>query len=412
MSTRPLRFVHTSDLHLEQPPFGLAEVPEHLRELFVECAYWAAERVFAVVLAEEADFLVLAGDVLQPQQTGPRGPLFLAEQFARLGERGIQVFWAGGRVDPPEAWPTSVHLPENVHVFPANRTEHHVYRREGAALASVVGVSRQPGQAIRLGEFALAPDGLFTVAAVHGNAEAEAEALRSRGIDYWALGGNHARKTLYSEPQTAHYPGTPQGREPGQVGPHGCTLVQVDAERHVRTTFVAADVMRWHSERIAIDPAMSTKDLQSRLGDRLEALRQSNPGADLFVSWTIVGEGPLLTHLRRGNLAAGLLETLRSEHGFGSPAVWSVALTAEPAAVLPPQWYEQQTILGDFLRELRQYEADAEKPVALDAYLAEPQRSGPLAAAAAIPPGPERERILREAAMLGSDLLSGEDPVP
>jgi hypothetical protein len=395
---------------LEQPPFGLAEVPEHLRELFIECAYWAAERVFAMVLAEEADFLVLSGDVLQSQQTGPRGPLFLAEQFARLGERGVQVYWAGGRVDPPEAWPTSVRLPENVHVFPANRTEHYTYRREAAALASVVGVSRQQGQAIRLGEFALAPDGLFTVAVVHGNAEADA--LRSRGIDYWALGGNHARKTLYSEPQTAHYPGTPQGREPGQIGPHGCTLVQVDAQRHVRTTFVAADVMRWHSERIAVDHAMSPKDLQSRLGDRLDALRQSNPGADLFVSWTIVGEGPLLTHLRRGNLAAGLLETLRSEHGFGSPAVWSVGLAAEPAAVLPPQWYEQQTILGDFLRELRQHQADAEKPVALDAYLAEPQRTGPLAAAAAIAPGPARERILREAAMLGCDLLSGEDPVP
>jgi DNA repair protein SbcD/Mre11 len=51
MPTRPLRFVHTSDLHLEQPPFGIAQVPEHLRELFLECAYWAAERVFAVVLS-------------------------------------------------------------------------------------------------------------------------------------------------------------------------------------------------------------------------------------------------------------------------------------------------------------------------------------------------------------------------
>ncbi len=426
MSTRPLRFVHTSDLHLELPPFGLGEVPEHLRELFIECAYWAAERVFAVVLAEEAEFLVLSGDVLQPQQTGPRGPLFLAEQFERLSEREIPVYWAGGRVDPPEAWPSCVRLPENVHVFPANRAERFIHRRDGVPLASVVGGSRQQGQAIRLDDFSIAADGLFTIGVVHRTAQTsevfetsevsgskeEADALRGRNIDYWALGGNHARKTLYSEPQTAHYPGTPQGREPGQVGPHGCTLVQVDAQRHVRTTFVPADVMRWHSERIAVDTAMSRKDLQSRLSDRIDALKQSNPGTDLFVSWTIVGEGPLLTELRRGSLAAALLETLRSEHGFGSPAVWSAGLTAEPPAVLPASWYEQQTILGDFLRELRQNQADPDKSLALEEYLAEPQRAGPLAAAAVLAPGPERERIVREAAMLGCDLLSGEDSMP
>jgi DNA repair protein SbcD/Mre11 len=408
MSTRPLRFVHTSDLHLEAPPSGLAEVPEHLRELAVECGYWSAERVFAVVLAEEAEFLLLSGDILQPEETGPRGPLFLAEQFERLAEREIQVYWAGGQADPPEVWPACVRLPKNVHVFPTHRIDRFLHQREGQPVASIVGTSRKHGQAVPWGEFSIAPDGLFTVAVVHG--EAEAEVLRSRNIDYWALGGDHARKTLYGDLQAAHYPGTPQGREPSQIGPHGCTLVQVDVERHVRTNFVAADVLRWHNERIVLDPAMSRKDLQSRLNDRIDALKQSNPGVDLFVSWTIVGEGTLATHLRRGSLAAALLETMRSEHGFGSPAVWSVGLDVEPPAVLPASWYEQQTILGDFLRELRRHLSDDEGPISLETYLGETHRTGPLAAAATIAPGAARERIVREAAMLGCDLLTGDGP--
>ncbi len=41
MSNRPFRFVHAGDFHLELPPQGLAEIPDHLRELFVEAAYWA-----------------------------------------------------------------------------------------------------------------------------------------------------------------------------------------------------------------------------------------------------------------------------------------------------------------------------------------------------------------------------------
>ena len=230
----------------------MAEIPEHLRELVVECVYWSAERVFAVALAEEAEFLVLSGDVLQPEQTGPRGPLFLAEQFERLAERNIPVYWAGGRVDPPEAWPTCVKLPKNVHVFPTRRLERFLHQRDGQPVASIVGTSWQQGQAVPWTDFAIAPEGLFTVAVVHG--EAEADVLRSRGIDYWALGGDHARQTLYSDLQAAHYPGSPQGREPDQLGPHGCTLVQVDVERHVRTNFVAADVLRWHNERIVVEP--------------------------------------------------------------------------------------------------------------------------------------------------------------
>lgn len=423
MSQMPVRFVHASDLHLEEPPFGVAEVPEHLKEVFVECAFWAAERLFAVVLAEQADFLVLSGDVLHPQQTGPRGPLFLAEQFTRLAERGIAVYWAGGETDPPEAWPASVRLPDNVHRFPAQRIERFTHRREGKPVASVVGASLQPGQAASWKDFAIASDGLYTIAVVHGPPEtveggktlgpgAEGDLLRSSAIDYWALGGSHVRKTPISDPRIVHWPGTPQGREPGQIGPHGCTIVQVDSHGRARTTFAPCDVLRWQSERVVLDPAMSRRDLESRIVGRIEALGQSNPGVELLVSWRVVGEGPLLAELRRGSLARSLLETLRSEHGFGSPTVWSLELTVEPPPVLPASWYEQQTILGDFLRELRRCREDSEDPLVLEEYLSESQRAGPLAAAAVLAPGSRREEIVREAAMLGCDLLSGEDPTP
>lgn len=422
MSQMPLRFVHASDLHLELPPFGVAEVPEHLRELFIECGFWAAERIFAVVLAEEADFLVLSGDVLHAQRTGPRGPLFLAEQFERLAERGIAVYWAGSEADPPEAWPSSIRLPDNVHRFPTQRLERFTHRREGKPLASVVGMSCARGQAVPWADFAVGSDGLFTIGVVHREPEsiegatspgvsAAWDSLRSSTIDYWALGGSHARKTPLSDPRTIHWPGTPQGREPGQIGPHGCTLVHVDPQRRVRTTFAACDVLRWQSERIVVEPSMSPKQLESRIADRIEALRQSNPGVDLVVAWKVVGEGPLLAQLRRGSLAGSLLETLRSEHGFGSPSVWSLELIVEPPSVLPASWYEQQTILGDYLRELRR-QGDAEEPLVLEKYLSESQRTGPLASAAVLAPGPQREEIVLQAAMLGCDLLSGEDPTP
>jgi len=408
MSNWPFRFVHAADFHLEKPPCGIAEVPDHLRELFLEASYWAAERVFETVLSEEAEFLVLSGDLLDPRLTGPRGPLFLIEQFRRLAERGTAVYWAGGGVDPPQAWPSAVRLPDNVYVFPSGRSEDCIHRRDAAPLARLVGVSRGRGRAVRAGDFDPDPAGLFSIGVVHGTAEPEA--LNARGINYWALGGNHARHTLFSTPHVAHYPGSPQGRHPDESGPHGCTLVEVDDSRSTAITFVPTDVMRWQSERIVVTEATTHDDLGRLIRERMQSLIETFSGMDLLISWTIAGTGPLLVQLRQGKLAAELLAALRKEYGFGPPAAWSVSLVAETAAVLPPEWYEHETIRGDFLRRIRHYQMNPEEPLELEAYLSQQQLTGTLRAAAAISEAALRERVLREAAMLGVDLLSGEEP--
>ncbi len=407
MSNWPFRFVHAGDFHLEQPPQGVAEVPDHLRELFLAAAYWAAERVFETVLTEEAEFLVLSGDVLHPQLTGPRGPLFLVEQFARLEEREIPVYWAGGTIDPPEAWPSAITLPENVHLFPRGRLKEFVHQRDAAPLARLTGVGRDRRRKIRSSDFEADPGGLFSIAVVHGSAEAKA--LRDRQLHYWALGGRHDRSTLLSSPQVAHYPGSPQGRRPEECGPHGCTLVQVDEQRQARTSLVATDVMRWLSERVVVDEATSRDDLETLLRERMQTLVESAPGVDLLVSWTVAGSGPLLGQLRRGTLGTELLGWLRSEYGFGPPAAWSLSLQVELSASLPPEWYEQETIRGDFLRAIRRLQIDSNQPLELDSYLAGEHLAGALAPAVTIPDKAARARVLREAAWLGVDLLSGEE---
>ena len=272
MSNRPVRFIHAADFHLEQPPSGVAVVPGHLRDLFLESAWLAAQRVFEAVLSEEAEFLVLSGDLLDPLKTGPRGPLFLVEQFQRLAERGIPVYWAAGRVDPPELWPATIPLPENVCLFPGGQPAVFNYQRDGVPVVRVVGASRVRGRKVRAGEFEPDPAGLYTIGVVHGNAEAES--LRARKIDYWALGGSHTRNTLFSSPAVAHYPGTIQGRRPDQCGAHGCTLVQADENRKTRTTLIPCDALRWQTEQVVVDPRTTREELEPWLRDRVHKLER------------------------------------------------------------------------------------------------------------------------------------------
>ncbi|MEX2120497.1 MAG: hypothetical protein WD847_12955 [Pirellulales bacterium] len=420
----PFRFIHASDFHLERPLFGLAAVPEHLRELFVDAPYLAARRVFDAALAEEVDFMVLAGDLAEPEMAGPGGPLFLVEQFKRLQERGIAVYWAGGQVDPPEAWPASIALPDNVRVFSRQRPEEVVHHRDGERLARLVGFSRRRGHKIRPGDFWPDSKGPFSIALTYGTGDNAA--LAARGIDYWALGGRHTQDTHHDGRCLLHYPGTVQGREPAEPGPRGCTLVQV-IEGPPQLRQVPCDVVRWLDEAVEVDETTTADALRQMLGRRLQSLAAATPGLDLLVSWTADGGGKLLDELGRGTLAARLLAGLNEEFGRRRPAVFSTRLAVAPLREWPADWCEQDTILGDFVRTVRRLVphrkaaaggSSSEAPMldlvelsaGLENLLSERHRAGTLADGVRLGDEKTRRRVLAKAAALGADLLRGEEP--
>ena len=188
--TQPLRLVHASDLHLELPIYGLAEVPDHLRELLIEAPYQAAEQVFETALAEDADAVLLAGDVLDIDRAGPPAIVLLLDQFARLGDRGIQVYWAGGAVDSPDLWPRSVALPQNVHMFPIGRVETRDLVRSGETIARLQGTSCNEDGTLMMRGFHRDVHGLFTIGLSYGTGDSAGH--EGDRVHYMALGGRHA----------------------------------------------------------------------------------------------------------------------------------------------------------------------------------------------------------------------------
>lgn len=406
MSSRPFRFIHSGEFHLEQPLGGVAEVPEHLRELFLEAPYIAAERVFDAALTEGAAFMILSGDILRPLNAGPRGAMFLCEQFARLAQREITAYWAGGIADPPDQWPASISLPANVRVFPRARVDEFVHERRGEPIARLLGTSSDNRRPIRAGDFSPDPGGLPTIAVVYG--EGDAAALRARGIDYWALGGRHERATPSGPPQMIHYCGSPQGRRPEENNIHGCTLVQVDENGQIRASLIPTDAARWLGERIVVDKETGQSDLETRFRERIHSLRESAANLHLLITWTIAGGGPLVEQLQSGSLGADLLERLRADYGYGAPAVWSLSIEVEPADRFPGEWYEQETIRGDFLREIRRLWMNSEEALELETYVSESHRAGSLGAMIGPADLNARRRVLSEAALLGAALLTGE----
>jgi hypothetical protein len=402
--TQPLRLVHASDLHLERPLYGLADVPDHLRELLVEAPYQAAEQVFETALAEDADAVLLAGDVLDVDRAGPPAIMLLLDQFARLAERGISVYWAGGSVDVPDSWPRSITLPANVHVFPIGRVETLELTRAGETIARIQGASCPEGGVVDARGFHRDAHGMFTIGVAFGtNDSAGHEGDR---VNYMALGGRHLQQTVDHEPGIAHYCGTPQGRGPTETGPHGCTVVTADDSGRAKTRFVATDVVRWLEQTVEVTASTRSEQLHERMIERLEKLKAQHPGIDLFIRWNVRGAGPLVNRLRPGSLADEILVDLRRQFGERSPVAWSASLNCDSSLSVPAEWYDQETCLGDYLREVREFELHEDLPLDLRQFIPDDVRDDPLAAIAEIETAKDRAALLCRAAKLGVDLLT------
>ncbi len=432
MPQRPFRFLHAADLHLDQPVAGLADVPEHLVDLLIDCPARAAVRVFDAAIDQRVDFVLLAGGVIDPRACAPREWLLLVEQFERLADRNIAVYWAGGPCDLVDTWPKHMAWPANVRNFPRGKVQRLRHEIAGEPVCEIIGRSLDADGAGEPQEYAPSRANLFALAVAHS--DWSSEALASIGVDYWALGGRHERATPCDLVHcVAHYPGSPQGKRPDEIGPHGCTLGSVDEQGRVRLMPLVCDVVRWHAPRLALSDAADRHDLEQMLRLQTAQLAEESGGVASLISWTIACRGPLLAALRRGQLASELTALLRSEFGHRSAPAWTVDIAPELPEQLPEAWYKEESLRGDFLRGVQLVAdpastvavaaadaavATSTDPLSLPLALVEPGDLPPAVAekigwpAVSLEAAEVRRRVLREVAWLGADLLSPNEVGP
>lgn len=406
MASQPIRLVHASDLRLDRPLFGLSHADDKLRELLRDAPLEAAERVFDTTLSEDADALLLTGDVLDVRRASPRVVSFLVEQLHRLQKRGVSVFWAGGAIDPPDAWPRTERLPDNVTVFPIGRVESHDLRRNGSIIANIQGVSRPADREVDASEFRRDAHGRFTVGVAYGTSDAPGK--EGDRVDYMALGGRVRRATVDHEPGVAHYAGSPQGRSPAEQGPSGCTIVQVDNEGKAKTRFVATDVVRWQEETLEFTAGVTPEQLRTRLRERLDKLRTRAKGVHQLISWRLEGVGPMVAELREDGLAGELLRDLQQHDKGEHPTCWSYALACDSTYEPPHEQLDQETILGDLLRQVSVLRRNEAFVLDLSEQLPKPLPDASLAKIAQIEGADDRTDLFNRAAKLGVALMTEE----
>lgn len=398
----PFRFLHAGDLMLHVPLSGLSEVPPTWQSTLASAAYTAATRVFDAAIAERVAFLILSGNVVDLDYGGPRAIAFLLAQFERLAQRGIEVVWCGGQHDRLERWPSSIELPTNVHILGSTLVDTLTIKRGEKCLATIFGASFDPHRT-SWKDFQAAGHVGFPIGVTHGSVEAAR--LAGLGIRYWALGGKPTREIVSASGMTIAYPGTPQGRHASAVGPHGAILVACEADGQCRTQAVDCEVARWMKLGLSVSESIHTDALKDLLAERALQTLAKLPDTHLLVDWQIATTGDYSQDFRQRDHSEKLLKWLRHEFS-SSPGLWSVRLTLSAPQNLPKGWQDEDTILGDFLREVSRYRQEVKLPFHLAHYAGGQEEIEGVTRLTRLDPA-QRETLLDAVMLDGIDRLGG-----
>ena len=129
-----MKFVHAADIHLDSPLLGLEHYEGAPVDQIRGAVRAAFESLVELCLHEEADFLVVAGDLYDGDWQDFNTGLYFARQMVQLNQADIPVFVLHGNHDAQSRITRQLRLPENVHVFPAGQPETLTLDNLGVAL--------------------------------------------------------------------------------------------------------------------------------------------------------------------------------------------------------------------------------------------------------------------------------------
>ncbi|MFW5802469.1 MAG: metallophosphoesterase family protein [Verrucomicrobiota bacterium] len=422
----PFTFVHAADIHLDSPMEGLtadANQAPAVANAAREATFAALDRIVQTCIDENADFLLLAGDVYDREYRSARAQLHLHDALSKLAEHDIRTFMVHGNHDPAAGSLGALDWPDKVVVFGSEDVETREFQTAGGDAVTVSGISyRSADERRKLYRLFKPPASRgYHIALLHCSltshqgrqtyCECKLENLIERGFDYWALGHVHTRAILSDQPPCVVYPGNPQGREIRETGARGCMVVRANAaERDTQIEFHELDAVRWAKDDVPLDGIETLDQAERRLLQQCECLR-AKAEHSVICRLRLTGRTPLFHQLCKTETLRDLLNRARERMAHEQPFVWVEKIDA---AVRPPtdlaERAQEEDLLGEVLRYARSLEETGTHPQALSQACAELLDHTRMSRAIDPPDDEEWSDILDQARMLCVDLLEREQP--
>ncbi|HKU41393.1 MAG TPA: DNA repair exonuclease [Polyangiales bacterium] len=336
-----MKFVHAADLHLDSPLRGLARYAGAPVDEMRLASRRACENLVELCIDEEAQLLLLAGDLYDGDWRDYSTGLFFSEQLTRLREAGVQVVFVRGNHDAASQITRHLRLPDNVRELAVHSAETICFDDLGVAVHGQGFATRAVTENLAQSYPERIPQ-LLNIGLLHTSvngrqghenyAPCTLEQLKHKGYEYWALGHVHAREVLSQAPWVV-FSGNLQGRHARETGEKGASLVTYDAHGIQRVEHRALDVVRYAALRVDVRQASSFDAALERVRD---ALAQLAAAADrtTAVRVSLFGGSPAHAQLHARDTA--LLENVRAlATDAGAGSLWVEKLLLETRPLVP-----------------------------------------------------------------------------
>ena len=290
---RKVRFIHTADIHLGSLLHIAGSLTEKMDRLVREATLVAFRRICDAAIYYDIDFLIIAGDLYDDKARSVKANHYFIKQCQRLQEKGTQIYIIYGNHDPLRKEGELFRVPDNVHIFGSEKAGCREYITEnGVVIANILGQSYRSSAESRKMYSSFNPSNQDTIniGILHTQLDREnnnyvpcsyRDLSSKEGIDYWALGHIHSRNILSQAHPVIAYPGIPQARDFGELGPGGCLLVEMDGKQKTNIQFIPIASLIFR--RIEIDlnqteePIKNISQLEELIIQRGEELLAQGP---------------------------------------------------------------------------------------------------------------------------------------
>jgi exonuclease SbcD len=379
-----MKFVHAADLHLDSPLAGLSKYEGAPVEQIRGATRRALENLVKLCLTEQAELLVIAGDLYDGDWRDYSTGLFFNKQMAALRAGNVRVVWIRGNHDAASKLTAHLHLPENVRELSHKKPDTVVLEQLGVAVHGQ-GFDTRDVTTDLSSQYPEPRRGLFNIGLLHTALEGRAghatyapcrlSSLVDRGYDYFALGHVHTREVLSEKPWIV-FPGNLQGRHARETGAKGASLVTVDSEQVRSVEHRALDEVRWHVTESDVSAERSLDGVLERVRESLSAAVAASEGRLSAVRVRIAGASA--AHELLGARSERLVEEVRALTLDLPGEAWleKVEVATRPLADRA-LLREREDAIGDMLRGLGTLARDDAALLELAAELVELKRKLP-----------------------------------
>lgn len=373
--------VHAADLHLGAPLKSIGNgVDEDIAEGLRNAANQAFDKLVKLVLEQEADVLVLAGDVYDGMEHEVSAQLRFVEGLRDLVQerettdengtvklkKGVKVFITHGNHDPVVAsFQPAITLPEEVVVFQPGQPQKKTIELDSGTKVDIVGVSfgsqSETTNLVKL--FHGLSVASHAIGVVHANviakdgkqtghgryAECSEVDLEVAPIGYWALGHVHKRQHHPMGPNRWWaYSGNLQGGStlPRECGPKGALVVPIMPNGFGEPEFKACAGVQFANLNVDVGNASNVDEALQEAVVELDQVFAGLGSLPMVAEVNFVGESHADKQLR--DEGDELTEHLRKRWGGNRP----IRVVSKVKVKTRPGWDRSKILAEQSLRSV------------------------------------------------------------